>query len=88
MRLVVTLGLLVGLTWLTLEVATPELVNGRLAIFLGFVLLAASVAASLAAEVGLPRITGFIVIGNILAGPILLGRALAAPRADAEGEAG
>ncbi|MDA0329452.1 MAG: cation:proton antiporter [Gemmatimonadetes bacterium] len=71
LRLVVTLALLVGLTWLTFEVAPAQVDNGRLAIFLGFVLLAASVAGSLATEVGLPRITGFIVIGMVL-GPSAL----------------
>jgi len=42
--------------------------EGQLTFLMGFVLLAASVAGSLAARVGLPKITGFLVVG-ILAGP-------------------
>lgn len=72
LRLTVMLALLVGLTQLTFFAVPPTLEDGRLAIFLGFVLLTASVAGSLASEVGLPRITGFIVIG-ILVGPSVLG---------------
>jgi Kef-type K+ transport system membrane component KefB len=68
----VTLALIMGLTWITFRVATPTLADGRLAIFLGFVLLSASVAGALAAATGLPRITGFIVIG-IVVGPSSLG---------------
>jgi Kef-type K+ transport system membrane component KefB len=71
-RPAVTLALLIGLTWLTFEVAPPSGGGGRLAILLGFVLLAASVTGSLAAAAGLPRITGFIVIGIVL-GPSVLG---------------
>lgn len=71
-RPVVTLALLVGLTELTFALFDPTLEGGRLAIFLGLVLLTASVAGSLAAAVGLPRITGFIVVG-ILLGPSVLG---------------
>lgn len=67
-----TLALLMGLTWITFRVATPTLTDGRLAIFLGFVLLAASVAGSMAVAVKLPRITGFIVVG-IVVGPSSLG---------------
>ena len=68
----VTLALLVGLTWLIFAVTPPTMDDGRMAIVLGFVLLTASVAGSLAGALGLPRITGFIVIG-ILLGPSLLG---------------
>lgn len=71
LRPAVTLALLMGVTWLTLRVGTPTLEDGRSAIFLGFVLLSASVAGSLAAAVGIPRITGFIVIGIII-GPSVL----------------
>jgi len=67
----VTLGLLIGLTWMTFEVVPPTLEDGRLAVFLGFVLLSASVAGSLAGAIGLPKITGFIVIG-IVVGPSVL----------------
>lgn len=72
LRPAVTLGLLFGVTWLTFQGVTPTLEDGRLAVLVGFVLLSSTVAGILAAEVGLPRITGFILVG-ILAGPSLLG---------------
>lgn len=71
LRPAVTLALLVGLTWLSFRVAPATLDDGRLAILLGFVLLAASVAGVLASAVGLPKLTGFILVG-IAAGPSLL----------------
>jgi Kef-type K+ transport system membrane component KefB len=61
-----------GLMWLTLQAVNPTLGDGRLTIFAGFVLLAASVAGRVASEAGLPRITGFVVIG-IVVGPSALG---------------
>jgi len=62
-----------GLTWLTtFQAVSPSLGDGRLAIFVGFVLLAASAAGAMASAVGLPRITGFIVVGMVV-GPSLLG---------------
>ncbi len=67
----VTLLLLFALTYLSMEVSPAGWEGGRLAILTGFVLLVASVAGTLAARVGLPRLTGFIVVG-ILAGPSLL----------------
>lgn len=72
LRPAVTLALLMGLTWLIFQAVDPSFGDGRLAIFVGFVLLAASASGAVAAAWGLPRITGFIVIG-ILAGPSLLG---------------
>ncbi len=72
LRPAVTLALLVGFMWLTFQAVNPTLGDGRLAVFVGFVLLAASVAGSLAAAFGLPRLTGFIVIG-ILVGPSAMG---------------
>jgi len=72
LRPAVTLALLMGLTWLTFQAVDPSFGDGRLAIFVGFVLLAASAAGAVASALGVPRITGFIVIG-ILAGPSLLG---------------
>ena len=72
LRPAVTLALLLGLTQLTFVAVPPTLEDGRIAIFLGFVLLTASVSGALAAAVKLPRITGFIVIG-ILVGPSVLG---------------
>lgn len=71
-RPAVTLLLLFGLTWLSFRVAPATLEHGRLAILLGFVLLSASVAGVLAAAAGLPRITGYILVG-IAAGPSVLG---------------
>jgi Kef-type K+ transport system membrane component KefB len=68
----VTLALLMGLMWLTFQAVSPTLGDGRLSIFAGFVLLAASVAGAVAGATGLPRITGFIVIG-IVVGPSVLG---------------
>ena len=79
----VTLALLMGLTWLTFQAVSPSLGDGRLAIFVGFVLLSASAAGAVASAVGLPRITGFIVIG-IVAGPSLLGLLPAEAVADLE----
>jgi Kef-type K+ transport system membrane component KefB len=72
LRPAVTLALLMGLMWLTFQAVSPSLGDGRLAIFVGFVLLSASAAGAVAAALGLPRITGFIVIG-IVVGPSLLG---------------
>lgn len=72
LRPAVTLALLIGLTSLTFVAVDPSFGEGRLAIFVGFVLLAASASGTVASAVGLPRITGFIVIG-ILAGPSALG---------------
>ncbi len=81
LRPAVTLALLFGVTWLSFQGVTPTLEDGRLAILVGFVLLTASVAGILASEVGLPKITGFILVG-ILAGPSLLGLLPAAGVAD------
>lgn len=67
-----TLALLLALTQLTFIAVPPRLEDGRLAIFLGFVLLTASVSGALAAAFRLPRITGFIVIGMVV-GPSALG---------------
>ncbi|MFQ5538182.1 MAG: cation:proton antiporter [Gemmatimonadota bacterium] len=72
LRAAVTLALLFGMTWLSFRGVEPTLEDGRLAILVGFVLLAASLAGKLAAEVGVPRITGFILVG-IVAGPSVFG---------------
>lgn len=68
----VTLALLFVLAWISFHGAVPTVADGRLAVLVGFVLLSASVAGVLAAAVGLPRITGFILIG-VLAGPSVFG---------------
>lgn len=67
-----TLALLFGLTWLTFQGTAPTLEGGQLALLVGFVLLSAAVAGTLAVQAGLPRLTGFIVVG-IVAGPSVLG---------------
>lgn len=72
LRPAVTLLLVFGLVWLSFQGAPSTLDHGRLAVLLGFVLLSASLAGALAAEVGLPRITGFILVG-IAAGPSVSG---------------
>lgn len=68
----VLLALLFGLMWASFQGVAPSLEGGRLAVLVGFVLLAASVGGTLAAALGLPRITGFILVG-IGAGPSLAG---------------
>jgi len=68
LNLVFTLSLLFGVTYLSVMVFQGDAPEERLTVLMGFVLLAASVAGSLARRVGLPRITGFLVVG-ILAGP-------------------
>jgi hypothetical protein len=55
--------------------------GARLAVLLGFVLLSASVAGTLAAGAGLPRMTGFILV-RIAAGPSVLSLLPAAAVAD------
>lgn len=71
-HLSVTLLLLFGLTYLTTSVNPPELGAGRITILIGFVLLVANLAGGLATSAGLPRLTGFLLVG-ILAGPSALG---------------
>ncbi len=71
LRPAITLVLLFGLTWLTTRTAPASYEVGRLAILVGFVLLSASAAGSLAAAVGLPRLTGFILVGMVV-GPSVL----------------
>jgi Kef-type K+ transport system membrane component KefB len=72
LRPATTLVLLFGLTWLSSRGTVPSLPGGQLAAVGGFTLLAASLGGALATTVGLPRITGFIVVG-IVSGPSLLG---------------
>ena len=52
LRPAITLVLLLALTELTFAAVPPTLDDGRMAIFVGFVLLTASVAGSLAAAAG------------------------------------
>lgn len=72
LRSAVTLALLFGLTWLSFNGVVSTLEKGALTMLVGFVLLASSVSGVAAAEMGVPKITGYILVG-ILAGPSLLG---------------
>jgi Kef-type K+ transport system membrane component KefB len=67
-----TLALVMGVTWGTMSFAAPSFEGGQLTILTGFVLLAATLAGGLASLAGLPRLTGFLLVG-ILAGPSILG---------------
>jgi Kef-type K+ transport system membrane component KefB len=67
-----TLLLLFGVTYLSVSASPRSLEGGQVTILTGFVLLVASVAGQLASSVGLPRLTGFLVVG-MLAGPSILG---------------
>jgi Kef-type K+ transport system membrane component KefB len=68
LNLVLTLALLFGVAYLSVFVIQTDAPEDRLTVLMGFVLLSASLAGSLAGRVGLPKITGFLVVG-ILAGP-------------------
>jgi Kef-type K+ transport system membrane component KefB len=68
LNLTLTLAVLFGVAYLSVVVIPTNAPEDRLTILMGFVLLAATVAGSLAGEFGLPKITGFLVVG-ILAGP-------------------
>jgi Kef-type K+ transport system membrane component KefB len=71
-NLALTLLLVFGVTAIAVWAGPPGLEDGRLTVLTGFVLLAASVAGGLASATGLPRLTGFLVVG-IVAGPSVLG---------------
>ena len=68
LTLIFTLIVLFGVAYLSLAAFEADTPQEQLTILMGFVLLAASVAGSLAAKLGLPKITGFLVVG-LLAGP-------------------
>ncbi len=70
-NLVLTLALLFGVAYLSLTAFQADAPEEQLTILMGFVLLAASTAGALSTNVGLPRITGFLVVG-ILAGPSIV----------------
>ena len=72
LKLTFTLALLFGVAYLSLAAFQADTPHEQLTILMGFVLLAASVAGALATRVGLPKITGFLVVG-IVAGPSVLG---------------
>lgn len=71
LTLTLTLIALFGVAYLSLSAFQADMPGGQLTILMGFVLLASSVAGSLAATVRLPKITGFLVVG-IVAGPSVL----------------
>lgn len=71
-ELVLSLLLVFGVTALVLWASPDAHEGGRLTVLMGFVLLASSVTGGLASQVGLPRLTGFLLVG-ILAGPSVLG---------------
>ena len=67
-----TLLLLFGITFVAFAATEPAFPGAEVAVLIGFVLLIANVAGSLAASSGLPRLTGYLIVG-ILAGPSVLG---------------
>jgi Kef-type K+ transport system membrane component KefB len=70
--LVVVLVLLFGITYVSFAAVEPSFPGAEVAVLIGFVLLIASIAGSLASSFGLPRLTGFLIVG-ILAGPSVTG---------------
>ncbi|HSG50201.1 MAG TPA: cation:proton antiporter [Longimicrobiales bacterium] len=71
-NLSLTLVLVGAITWFATHLAVPTFEGGHLTVLMGFVLLAASLAGGLASAAGLPRLTGFLLVG-IAAGPSVLG---------------
>jgi len=78
--LALTLVLVGAITWFATHLAVPSFQEGRITVLMGFVLLGATLTGGLASQVGLPRITGFLVVG-IVAGPSVLG-VIPAPAVD------
>ncbi|MGD2121996.1 MAG: hypothetical protein PVJ76_09635, partial [Gemmatimonadota bacterium] len=72
LNLALTLAILFGVAYLSVVVIQTDAPEDRLTVLMGFVLLAATVAGSLAAQVGFPKITGFLAVG-IMAGPSVSG---------------
>ncbi len=70
--LILTLILLFGITYVVLSATGPAFPGAEVAVLIGFILLVANVMGSLAAPVGLPRLTGYLIVG-ILAGPSISG---------------
>jgi Kef-type K+ transport system membrane component KefB len=66
------LGLLFGVAYVSVVFFQGEAPEERLTVLMGFVLLAATVAGALASRIGLPKITGFLLVG-IAAGPSVSG---------------
>ncbi len=70
--LTLTLILLFGITNVALSAGAPAFPGAEVAVAIGFILLIANVTGSLAASAGLPRLTGYLIVG-ILAGPSVSG---------------
>ena len=70
--LILTLILLFGITYVVLSATAPAFPGAEVAVLIGFILLVANVTGSLVASVGLPRLTGYLIVG-ILAGPSVFG---------------
>jgi Kef-type K+ transport system membrane component KefB len=70
--LVLTLFLLFGITYVAVSAQTPAFPGAEVAVLIGFILLIANVTGSLASSAGLPRLTGYLIVG-ILAGPSISG---------------
>jgi Kef-type K+ transport system membrane component KefB len=68
---IITLALLIGITWAVLSGGGYAGPGGE-AMLLGFLLLAAHIAGAIAGMAELPRITGYLLVG-ILVGPSVLG---------------
>jgi Kef-type K+ transport system membrane component KefB len=71
-RKLVTLVVLMALTFAILEVGGGVMREGRESFLLGFLLLAAYLAGHVSHAIELPRITGYLLLG-ILVGPFMLG---------------
>jgi Kef-type K+ transport system membrane component KefB len=72
LNLSVTLVLIFGLTVVSLDAPAAPFRGAELAVLMGFLLLVANVGGNLATTVGLPRLTGYLVVG-IVAGPSVMG---------------
>ena len=79
--LILNLILLFGITYVALSARAPAFPGAEVAILIGFVLLIANVTGSLASSAGLPRLTGYLIVG-ILAGPSVSGMISAEAVAD------
>ena len=64
-NLVLSLVLVAVITWVATKLSLPSFEGGRLTVSMGFVLLAASLGGGLAAVAGLPRLTGFLLVGIV-----------------------
>jgi len=72
LSLALTLVLLFGVSYVSVMFFQGDAPEERLTVLMGFVLLAATVAGALASRMGLPKITGFLIVG-IVAGPSISG---------------